>query len=64
MVGIPGLSILCSSGEGSSLLGKMAFESFVHVRPGRRFRLTRSFDYTGELSQCWFDGNANATRVM
>jgi hypothetical protein len=25
------------------LLGKMAFRSFYHVRPGCRFRLTRGF---------------------
>jgi hypothetical protein len=26
------------------VLGKMAFGSFYHVRPGRRFQLTRGFD--------------------
>jgi hypothetical protein len=30
-------------------------------RPVRRLRPTRSFGHTGEFSQCWFDGNTNAT---
>jgi hypothetical protein len=46
------------------VLGKMAFGSFYHVRLGRRFRLTRSFGYTGEGLQWWFNGNADAARVM
>jgi hypothetical protein len=33
------------------LLGKMAFGSFYHVRPGCQFRLTRGFGQTGEVLQ-------------
>jgi hypothetical protein len=47
-----------------AVLGKIAFGSSVHVQLGWRFRFTRSFGYPGEFWQCWFNGNANATRVM
>jgi hypothetical protein len=33
------------------LLGKMAFRSFYHVRPGCRIQLTRGFGQTGEVLQ-------------
>jgi hypothetical protein len=47
-----------------SLLGKTAFGSLVHVWPGWRFQLMRSFGHAGKFSQYWFDGNANAVQVM
>jgi hypothetical protein len=44
--------------------GKWPSEAFYHARPSCRFRLTHGFGYMGQVLQWWFNGNADAARVM
>jgi hypothetical protein len=45
------------------LLGKMAFGSLAHVRPGWRFQFARGFGHAERPPHYGFDGNANAAHV-
>jgi hypothetical protein len=45
------------------LLGKLAFGSLAHVRPGRRFQFAHGFGLAEKLSRYGFNRNANTAHI-